>query len=117
MSDEGIPIADLKPGDRVVMCGRFAYSIWRVDRVTETQIIIGTARFRRKDGLRVGATGWECQRLETSARAFTLAKKSTVENLLSVRIEPTRASITAARKRLDVAEALLRECGEWKDEP
>jgi hypothetical protein len=53
-------LSDVKAGDEVIMIqyvlGRSParQTIVTVDRVTETQIIVGNQRFRRKDGAAVG---------------------------------------------------------------
>lgn len=56
-------LEELKPGDLVAVDAGFGTRLraWPVDRLTKTQIVIGTWRFRRRDG---GAVGGNCRLLE-----------------------------------------------------
>lgn len=53
---ENKELRNLKPGDKVLLRGRWYESIVTVNRVTNTQIIVGrnNLRFRIKDGWPVG---------------------------------------------------------------
>jgi hypothetical protein len=53
-------LLNLKPGDRVIVSGRFASDdmLKIVDRITKTQIIIGGVKFRRDNGYRIGTYQW-----------------------------------------------------------
>lgn len=44
----------LKPGDEIAVGNYHRKDIRTVDRVTATQVVVGDARFRRKDGMLVG---------------------------------------------------------------
>jgi hypothetical protein len=51
-------LEELKAGDLVAIDSGFGTRLraWPVDRLTKTQIIIGTWRFRRRDGAAVGGS-------------------------------------------------------------
>lgn len=54
-------VTDLKPGDRVLVgVGYGKFRVDYVERLTKTQIVLKNSvnKFRRKDGHRVGDTGW-----------------------------------------------------------
>jgi hypothetical protein len=53
-------LAGLKAGDRVATArhGGCGYALFRVTRVTPTQIVVGGQRYNRKTGAQVGAGGW-----------------------------------------------------------
>lgn len=59
MENKGKELRDLKPGDKVLLRGHWNESIITVNRVTNTQIIVGRGnmRFRIKDGWPVGGGG------------------------------------------------------------
>lgn len=48
----------LKPGDEVLVGGRWDDRIDKVGRVTATQIVVGGTKYRKSNGRRVGATGF-----------------------------------------------------------
>jgi len=48
----------LKPGDRVIVCGRWANSLRTVERLTKTQIVLKGSKFRKSDGGLVGADSY-----------------------------------------------------------
>ena len=53
-------LQNLKPGDRVIIDGRFAnLTASEVERVTATKIITTGGRFRKLDGFSVGGSTWE----------------------------------------------------------
>ena len=50
-------LSDLKPGDQVILCDYKKETV-TIDRVTKTQIIIGSFRFNRKHGRQIGCNYW-----------------------------------------------------------
>lgn len=52
-------IAELKPGDSVIVANGPLRSIYKVTRVTKTMVIIGKSRFSRKTGRPCGDSGWD----------------------------------------------------------
>jgi len=76
------PLDDIKAGDRVIIThgGACRYDEIRVvDKVTNTQIIIGNSRFRRNGGSLIGAGTWDCVYLrhltEEREKEFDLINK------------------------------------------
>ena len=54
----------LKPGDRVIISGRWQDGISTVDRLTKTQILLKNgSRYRKKDGGLVGADSYNSSQL------------------------------------------------------
>lgn len=52
-------LANLKAGDEVAIDSGFnGYELLKVDRLTSTQILCGTRRFRRDSGRMVGGSGY-----------------------------------------------------------
>lgn len=85
----------VKAGDTVLRSQAFTGEVdVVVDRVTATQIVIGSVRFRRSDGYAIGARGWDRTRL----------------------IEPTPQALEAARRNRMVA-ALHAMTPRWKTLP
>ena len=61
-----ISLSSLKPGDTVIL--RYSTPcipdrIATVDRLTKTQIIVGTRRFRISDGQEIGCSRWDYYRI------------------------------------------------------
>ena len=56
-------LGGLGAGDRVIVLDVFGPSLRRVDRTTETQIIVGPHKYRRKDGNIVGRDSWSHNRI------------------------------------------------------
>lgn len=73
----------IKANDKVIMSrghGAGTSSVCKVDRVTKTQIVIGSDRFRRKDGRRVGGDGWFSVRIEEcTSEAVEEIKRNALE--------------------------------------
>lgn len=60
MNDEWL--ADLKVGDPCAIrsgYGYAGYQLAKVEKMTKTQIVVGSSRYRRDNGRKVGHTGWE----------------------------------------------------------
>lgn len=53
---------NLKVGDLVVVRGNliFGEELRKIERVTNSQIVIGSRRYRKKDGRLVGEGKWHC---------------------------------------------------------
>lgn len=51
-------LKDLQAGDEVIVDSLYDRTIAKVDRVTKTQIVIGTERFRKQSGWSVGGNIW-----------------------------------------------------------
>lgn len=125
MSDD-----DWKVGDEVVIYrgwGRDNCSIGKVCRLTATQVLVGDenrpSRFSRKDGYEVGAStrGFGARTSisrdpEDVAKARVAVRRSVIVNGLSNRFVMTQESVMQMRGIARLAEAFLREIGEWKDE-
>lgn len=79
---------ELTAGDEVIVVSAYANTetIERVTRTTNTQIIVGNRRFRKKDGRLVGQTGYRATRLR----------------------EPTPDSLRAVRDELQRRRLVLR---------
>jgi hypothetical protein len=60
MLDSGEWLQNLKPGDEVFMSRPYGQAprVSKVSRTTETQIIVGSGRFHKKDGSQVGGGTW-----------------------------------------------------------
>lgn len=56
-------LEELEVGSQVIVDHQGRLRLWKVDRVTKTQIIIGMWRFRRSDGGVVGMSGWSRSQL------------------------------------------------------
>lgn len=59
-------LSSLKPGDPVILRHSTPYTpdrIATVDRITKTQIIVGTRRFRISDGQEIGCSRWHYNRI------------------------------------------------------
>ena len=59
-------LSDLKPGDTVILRYSTPSILDRcatVDRLTKTQIIVGTRRFRISDGQEIGCSRWDYYRI------------------------------------------------------
>jgi hypothetical protein len=55
-------LESLKAGDEVMVPSRYgAPSILRVDRVTPTQVVVGSEKYRKSNGYRVGGSTWDCR--------------------------------------------------------
>lgn len=52
-------IKDLQVGDSVLVTGMSYKRIAKVDKVTKTQIVVGSARYRRNSGLQCGDDIWD----------------------------------------------------------
>jgi hypothetical protein len=117
-------IADVKCGDEVVLReGRYWFPRRvHVDRLTNTQIIIGSRRFRRKDGREIGGPfsysevvfSDEAERLIAEARRVRAVSLWRLVACSERNFNP--AGIRAVRAACDAAEAALRELGEWEGE-
>mgnify|MGYP003138944622 CR=1 FL=1 len=77
----------IKAGDEVWLSPtwRGPGSVVSVDRVTKTQIVCGDARFRRRDGWKVGAKGWRTQHIEdiTRERLEAIERHQAIEAIRS----------------------------------
>jgi len=51
-------LENVQVGDTLIWNDRYATEIVKVDRLTKTQIIIGSKRFRKSDGQSVGTSAW-----------------------------------------------------------
>ena len=51
-------LKDLKAGDDVLVTGRSCRRIAKIDKVTQTQIVVNYARFRRDSGWQCGGDRW-----------------------------------------------------------
>jgi hypothetical protein len=61
-----VSLSDLKPGDTVILRHSTPYNLDRiatVDRLTKTQIIVGSRRFRISDGKEIGCSHWDYYRI------------------------------------------------------
>lgn len=52
-------LSSLKPGDEVALYDGWNYRLHKVDRLTQTQIIIDHLKFRRDTGRRIGGGTWD----------------------------------------------------------
>jgi hypothetical protein len=125
-------LADLGPGDEVIEFeGGWMprYARRKIDRVTDTQIIVGGRRFKRKprystnEGFQIGGQsrigfGQQAERevvviiakqkrSDIVARLHSTTRTATLEQDCIVKLEALCAE----------ARAFLIEAGEWKDEP
>ena len=67
-------LEQLEAGDRVIVLDVFGPSLRRVERTTETQIIVGPHKYRRKDGDIVGRDSWSHNRIvEPTEQRISLA--------------------------------------------
>jgi hypothetical protein len=75
----------LKPGDRVIISGRWQEALATVDRVTKTQILVksGSMRFRKKDGGLVGADSYNnaCIYSPTERRVHDIMHRKACEQI------------------------------------
>lgn len=63
-------LESLKAGDEVaVRYGPYGCRFATVERVTATQILVESDRFRRADGRQIGGSTWQTRRLEMPERA------------------------------------------------
>ena len=68
-------LQQLKVGDEVfVGSGSYGVSKATVDKVTATQIAIGSRKYRRKDGYEIGSTGYSRPRLMPITDEWALSK-------------------------------------------
>lgn len=49
-------LQNLKTGDKVVVESRYSRKILTVDRTTETQILVGSDRFKKSNGREIGSS-------------------------------------------------------------
>jgi hypothetical protein len=130
-------LSAVKPGDTVVLFDphplhrfRIAYSRVKVTRVTDTQIVIENGRrFVRTHLWAKSTIGTEKGNGAGSIDIGPMAEQRVLDIDRYVRERELRDKLAAmgapsdqrgiqdAREVLDRAEALLREAGEWKDEP
>ena len=108
-------LANLKPGDHVVVCGRFGQHVDTVKKVGKIHIFLeeDSCRFRIDNGRQVNADTWWPRYISINANDFVRAKKT---KLREWQLE-TRSIIKAMRTKCDMAEGLLREIGEWEETP
>lgn len=110
--------AHLKPGDAVVIVGRYGYQTAKIGSVTPTQIVTeGGSCFRRKNGKMVGNTDWVRVRISVDPADFLRARAEYADRQLHRGFLFTRAGVMKARVAADFAEAVLREMGKWDGEP
>ena len=108
-------IIDLKAGDQVIIVMHgypSSYNRCTVDRVTNTQIIIGNSRYRRENGRRIGDDTWHSATLheitpemEERMRKFQLEQ----ERLELARKMDTVRWGTLPRETLDAVWALVQQ--------
>ena len=65
---------DLKPGDRVISSNYYNREIVTVDRITKTQIIIGSCRFNRKTGDEISSVSFISKKSLQTATPELIAK-------------------------------------------
>ena len=111
----GEDMSGLKAGDFVVRCGEYGdYRIVAVDRVTPTQAVLGTAKYRLTNGYEIGgASPWRKNSISRAPHLFLKAKQKCAENGLRGPFTLSRAGVEKARKAAAYAEAVLRETGQW----
>ena len=110
---------DIKAGQRVfVAYGREGEDVL-VLRVTKTQIVTASRRFRRKNGTSVGEV-YRDRLIATPERAAQIRtemrRKEGAYRVEHHRFTLTPKGIRELRGHLDAAEAFLREVGEWTEE-
>lgn len=108
-SDLASYLAGLKAGDVVIVQSRIdGYREHTVDKVTKTQIVIGSAKFRRSDGYEMGPEWGRKSNINYPTKiARDIATFRAVRDAL--RSEITLDTIPGMRAALDRAEAALRE--------
>ena len=93
---------EVKAGDWLLLSTgsyshRNAAKIVQVDRVTKTQIIIGTTRYSRNDGYEVGGSKWLTARVHVATERL----------VLEVKIEQAKRELRAMAERVTVATGIL----------
>lgn len=78
-------LAGLKVGDRVATTrhGGCGYALFRVTRVTPTQIVVGGQRYNRKTGGQVGAGGWGRSLIEPTEKIRAACRRDALLSKLA----------------------------------
>ena len=112
-------LANLKPGDTVAVINRYKCHFNTVEKVGKIHIWLKNhpSRFRIDNGCEAPFDGTRHSCISTSPSAFLKANQQPLRNKLKLLPFWRQGDVEAMRKKVEEAEALLRELGEWKDAP
>lgn len=81
----------IKAGDEVIVVNNYHQSVVRVDRTTPTQLVIGSIKYNRRTGRRVGADIWNTDSLsEATPEVVTKVREQMKRRKIINRLETIR---------------------------
>lgn len=102
-------LENIKVGDKLYIGSSYLHEgVYRVDRVTKTQVMVGTLRFRKRDGYQVG--GYAIARLATSEDEKRMVAEKRYNTLLAAvrKIDFRRCSSDQLEKIIEIANPQLK---------